>query len=241
MIELVILRDAIAIALMFCWAGIFSLLAILFKIQHRRLKDKLEELKGVTTEYRRDCFSLNWEQKQIKRKSIGARSIYIMIPMGVATLIAFVILLILPSLGYAMFISYLGLPAFLDNALEMYRYSRAVRKEPLEKLQDKDREYIEYAIEVLAKRRMTYSILSFMFFVSGLFVPQLFNLLPYIMATYFSLAFLLVEKFGIGVTFVILIPFIALPVTLALNYRWTIHQTKRLIGWIISKLRRSES
>lgn len=242
--QLVILRDAIAIALMLCWAGIIFLLAILFRKGYRRLEDKLEELKGTTTEFRRDCFSVKWEQNLSKRKIIVVRSILFIIPMVVAGVIVYVSLHFYISLGYAIFIPFLGLPILLDDAFEMYRYSRAVREVPLEMLQDKDMEYMEEAIEVLATKPKIYFIAGLIFSVAALFIPQLFNLLPQIMTEYFRLALLLSEKLGIIGPFAILVPFIALPTALLIKYKWTIRQImtiKRIIQSIKSKLRTNES
>lgn len=234
--------DAIAVALMFCWAGVVFLLAILFKKEHRRLKDNLEELKKTKiSKYRRKCFSIEWERDQSRLKVIAARGIFIMIPMFVAGTIALISLWIFSTLGYAMFIPVIGFPIFLDNVFEMYRYSKAVRKEPLENLQSKDQEYMEVTMEVLATRSKIYSIVGVMFLTLAPFIPQLFNLLPSFVATYFRPAFLLVEKLGLALgLFVALIIFIALPTTLGVKYKWTIRQIKRPIEWIRSKRRTRE-
>lgn len=240
---MVILRDAIAIALMFCWAGVAFSQVILFKIGYRRLENKLEALKRVkTVKYRRKCFSIEWEMNQSRRKIIGARSFHVMIPASVASAITIILFSIFPNVGYAMFIPFIGLPIFLDNTLEMYRYSRAVQKVPLEILQDKDQEYMEAAIEILATSPKVYSIVGVMFLIAAPFIPQLFNFLPSFMREYTRPAFFLVEKLGVALgIFVMLILFIALPTTLVIKYKLVIRQMKRLIEWIRSKLRRSES
>lgn len=241
-----ILRDGVAIALMLCWAGVVFLLAILFEIQHRRLEVKLEELKGAKgAKYSKKCFSISWEEGQSRRKIVGMRSSYLMIPMGAATVIVFILFSILPSLGYAIFIPLIGLPILLDNALEWYRYSKAVQKVPLEILQNKDQEYMEEASEVLTTRLKIYLIIGVTFSIAAPFIPQLFNSLPDLMAAYSRPAFFLFEKLGIILgTIVMLMLFIALPISLLVNYKWTIRQImgmKHLIGWVRSKLARTES
>lgn len=236
--------DAIATALMFCWAGVVFLLAILFEIQHRRLKSKLEALKKSNIgKYSIECFSISWDADQGRRKIIEARVIHIMIPTIIAFAIGLILFSIFPSLGYAMFVPFIGLPIFLDNALEIYKYSRAVQKVPLEKLQDKDREYIEDAIELLATRPIIYSIIGVIFSITAPFIPQFFNFLPSVIAAYTRPAFFLSEKLGIIGIFVIVL-FIALPMALLIEYKWIIRQimvVKRLIELTRSKLRRNES
>lgn len=168
-----------------------------------------------------------------------------MIPMGVAIVIALILLSIFPSLGYAMFIPFVGLPILLDNALEMYRYSRAVQKVPLEMLQDKDQEYMEEANEVLTTRPKTYLTVGVTFSIAAPFISQLFNLLPSLMTAYVRPTFFLSKKLGVVLgTFVMLMLFIALPTALLVKYKWTIRQImgmKHLIEWARSKLKRTES
>lgn len=238
-----ILRDAVAIALTFCWSGVVFSEVILFTIGNRRLKDKLERFKRVkTTKYREKCFSIEWERDKGRRNIMGARGLHLMIPSSAAFLISFILFSIFPNAGYAMFIPFLGLPIFLDNAIEMYRYSRAVQKAPLEILQDKDKEYMEEALEVLATRPKVYSIVGTMFLIAAPFIPHLFNLLPSFMREYTRPAFFLVERLGIFLgLFVMLILFIALPTVLVVEHKWTIRQMKRLTEWMRSKIRRSES
>lgn len=229
--------DAIAIVLMFCWAGIVFLLAFLFEKQHRRLRDKLEELRGLeTTKYRRKCFSMEWDESQSRRRIIVARSIYALIPMSVAGVIVLSLLSIFSSVGYAIFVPLLGCPLLLDNAIDMYRYSRAVQKVPLQILQDIDQDYMEEATEVLTTRPKLYFIVGLLFSVAAPFTPQLFNLLPFIMSAYARPAFFLVEKLGIllGIH-VMLILFLALPTALLIKYKSVIRQMKRLTEWMRSK------
>lgn len=232
--------DVIAITIMFCWAGVIFLFAILFKKEHRRLEDKLEKLKGAeTTKYSRKCFSIEWDASQGRQKILAARSFFLLIPMFVAMGIAFLALSIFPSLGYTMFLPFLGSPLLLDDAFQMYKYSRAVQKVPLEMLQDRDQEYMEAAMAVLMTKPKIYFILGLLFTFAAPLSSQLFNLAPLIMAAYAGSAFFLVEKLGLplGIN-LMLILFICLPTALLIKNKWTIRQLKRPIVWIISRIRR---
>ena len=207
--------DAIATALMFCWAGVAFLLAFLFRTEKRKLENKMKTLK--TIEYSRKCFSIEWNEDQGKQKVIVARWIYVMIPFFVGIIMASILLSILHSFGYAMFVAVIGFPMFLDDVFAMYSYSRNVRKE--ERLQKKDREYMEIALKVLASRLKIYLIIGLVLSIAALFTPQLFNLIPFVVANLFRLPFLFAEKFGIGGAFLAAIIYVVMITLLGLMIR----------------------
>jgi len=234
--------DTIAIALTLCWAGVFFLLTILFEVEKRRLEKKLEVLKGAkTTRWWRRCFSIDWEEDRNRRKIIAARGILCVIIMYASLFIGYLSIRILGTFGYAMFVPFLGIPILMDNGFDMYSYSRKVRKEPVEKLQDKDQEYMMEAIEVFAKRRIIYLILGFVFFVVAPSIPLLFNVLPLVIGLPLLLpAYMLGPVLG----FYAAILFFVLPMALLIKYKWVIQQmmtVKRLIASIILRLGRNES
>lgn len=215
--------DAVAIAVMFCWAGVAILLSVLFEIERRKLKNKMSTLKTVG--YRRRCFSVDWWEGRGRRKIIGGRSIHMVIAIVAGIYIADILFWVFRDLGYALFVAAIGLPIFLDFVFEEYSYSRRVRKE--EELQAKDKEYMEDALKVLASRAGVYSLVSVVFLVAAPFTPQLFDLLPLVIANFARLPFLMVEKFGVvgviiaGIVFVVMLKF--------LDVRWMIRQLRKVI------------
>ena len=216
--------DAMAIAFMFCWAGVAFLLSVLFEIERRKLKNKLRTLETVG--YCRRCFSVDWWEVRGRRKIIGGRSIHMVIAIVAGIYIADILFWVFRGLGYALFVASVGLPIFLDFVFEEYSYSRRVRKE--EELQGKDREYMEDALKVLASRAGIYSIVGTVFLATAPFTPQLFNLLPIIISNFARLPFLVVKKFGAvgviiaGIVFVVMLKF--------LDVKWIIRQLRKMIS-----------
>lgn len=225
--------DALAIALMCCWAAAVFLLSVLFEIERRKLKDKLETLK--TVEYRRRCFSIDWWEGRGRLKIIGASGIHLVIAIVAGIYITDILFWIFRDLGYALFVAAIGLPIFLDFVFEEYSFSRRVRKE--KELQANDKEYMEDALKVLTSRARIYSIVGVVFLVAAPFTPQLFNLLPFVIANFARLPFLVAEKFGVGgvilagIVFTIMIKF--------LDIRWVIRQIRRGIHYTHGRARES--
>ena len=229
--------DAFAIFLMFCWAGIIFLMAFLFEREHRRLKDNIEMIKRAKiARWRVQCMSANWKIKQPRRKIIAPRSHFMWMIVAGGWILAVVLFQILGTFKYAMFVPLLGLPIFLDDALEMYRYSRFIRGQPLEKLQVKDLEYMEEAIGVLAKKPRIYLTVGLMFLIAAPFIPQTFKfLLPFIIAEGAKILFRVSEycisAFGLGAGLAI-----GLSLTVFLMACVVV-----LVSWIVSKLWREKT
>jgi len=138
-------------------------------------------------------------------------------------------------------VPFIGLPIFLDHALGMYKYSRAVLKVPVKQMQPKDLEYMEDAMKVLETRPKRYFILGTAFSIAALFIPQFFNTLPIIVAAYARLGLLLVEKLPFFLGFALIPVFIGLTTLLIFKHKWVIWKMKCLKEYIMQKLRRDET
>lgn len=225
---------------MFGWAGFIFLVALMFEIEKRKLKNKLTALKREEQRYLRDCFSVTWDWAQNRRKIIGARGVYPIIINIAYLLVGLVIFWVFSDLGYAMFVALLGTPILMDNSFEMFRYSRDVRKQSLQKLQEKDKEFMEEAIRVLGARPKIYVIIGFIFLIAAQFIRQIFNLLPFVVAEYARLPLLMAERVGLVIGIFVVILSIALPTALVVKHEWTILQLERVTSWISSKIRGGE-
>lgn len=219
---------------------VFLSIALTFLYMSQKIKHKTKSLENATTgENSGKCYSFEWAMNSsLKTKRLlTANPFYFAIPSVLALGATFILLALLQSIGYVMFLSLAGITIFMElEAYEAFRYGKTITKVSLSQLNEEDLGYMRIAQEALEAATIRFSIVAIALMAAGPFIRQIFDTLIYTITTYSMILFNTTEiAFAISPLFALLIAMILPGILLYLPEligRTLLHELEklRLIG-----------